>query len=331
MASQLNQKRGSPFKKTEPSKRSPKLAKKNNFKLQVWGFNHLAFELYSFSSGPNKDGYLWKYRQHVDGDENANIPELSDAGFKAYYKRRVSIDMDDAHIGDDDYVRYYIGRFLPGMVPSTPETRVDGLYVLKSFFNNRVHTKYPPGNGMPAVDETDHEHLGSLDHFLLSDTIMEVMVDLVDSPPRNPTYFANFPDHARLFFSGTPPRSAVSMYGYPQNQRSSTHAVAAAAAAPVVNLFSQLSEPGKNNTDKTAAENRKKSEDRKKFLEIMVEEVVKTAKTVEDTVETNKASKQGEEKEEDNSSDEPDDYGEDEEAEKDEEEKPFIRKSARKH
>ena len=257
MSSQSN-KRGSPFKKIEPSKRSPKLAKQNNSQIVVWGFPKCPLELYSFSNGPNKDGYLWSYRKHVDGDETTNIPQLAENGFTAYYKRRVSVDCEEVQIGDDDYPRYYLGRFVPEMEVSTRETRLEGLRLLKSFVNNRDYTRFPPGNTIPLIDETDDENFGSLDHFLMSEPILELMIDLLEVSSRNVNFYNRMPELARLFFCGAPPRMAVTMYGYPSAQRFGNQGFA--RAGPVANLLSQLSEPGKNNTDQTAAENRKMKE-----------------------------------------------------------------------
>ena len=127
MASQMNSKRNSPFKKCEPAKQSPKLAKKNHFKIQVWGFEHFPLELYSYNSAPNKDGYLFSYRKHVDNSGDDNVPILAAHGFTSYYKRRVSINRDEIQIADDNYTRFYLGHFVPEMLDSTPETRQEGL------------------------------------------------------------------------------------------------------------------------------------------------------------------------------------------------------------
>lgn len=209
----------SPFRKKTngTTKRSPKLSKKILFKIQVWGFPSLPFELYSFSKALNKDSYLYGYKTYIDSDGDPSLTPitiLDDNGFNAYYPRRISINQNKVLKGDDSWTRYMIARNIPDYNVTTEQTRQTGLKALQSYFMDPNYSKFPP-ESIVLVDETNQQNVQSMDNFLLNDDILTVMRDLIDGSLLNRNFYTDMNNLARAFFSGNPPIDAIVNYGFP--------------------------------------------------------------------------------------------------------------------
>lgn len=202
-----------PIKKESPQKFSSKMSKKPRFTLSVIAFHpEMPLEAYFFRRSDERDGYTLSYRKAVDGD--IQIQMLEDNGFIQYFNRRVNAENNTTMMGSDDWACHVLMRWVPGQNPSTPHTRRDGLRLLRGFFMSSEYSKYPP-HDIVTVDLTDPENPVSMDQFILDENIMTLIPMLFPPETANTSFAREYPDVARVFFSGDSfPSDAIAMYGY---------------------------------------------------------------------------------------------------------------------
>ena len=202
------------FAKESPKKSSPK-SRKATYVLKAIGFgNGMPLELYFYEHG-TKDGYVWPYRQICDTDEASNAT-LEDAGFRAYYYRRVSLELNARMLSPaDGFPKIAMVRYVPDMVPSSPESRREGLNLLKAFFMDPDNTNFPPPD-IATIDITNEHDLQSVDTFIMADDVLEIMRKMFDDEFLNDGFYEDNLELARTFFaSPTPPADAIRYLGYP--------------------------------------------------------------------------------------------------------------------
>lgn len=207
--SKLNFKKDSPIRKSSPGKNSSKLAKRPAHVLTVIGFPPLPVEIYVYRRGTDRDGYTGTYRKVIDGEMDS--ADLIRMGFTQYYVHRLSLEVNAPKVGEDSWNCIVMVRYVPGMQPSTSQTRAEGNAFLRSWLMDPEHSKYPP-NDILTVDNTRSTNLEPMDHFLLDEHIFIILRAVVDPDRR---FFTDHPELAHLFYSG--PNyypEAVTQYGY---------------------------------------------------------------------------------------------------------------------
>jgi hypothetical protein len=133
--------------------------------------------------------------------------ELADAaldslGFNDTKWRRVpgsrDIIMENPENG---FWRLMLCRYLD--TPSTPESREEGLQGLKTFLMSNRSTRFPP-NDIITSDATNppDQDPCPLDMYLLDADIEEIMKMFLDEESFNPHFYEEFPEFARLCWSG---------------------------------------------------------------------------------------------------------------------------------
>ena len=203
----------SPFKK-KPGKVSSK-NKESGHTLLCVGFPETNIELYQFvkvNSGQEKENYTYRFRRSFDGDDKSlYVPHLEEAGFIGYYFLR---GVGNTRMnGSDGYPRYNLMRVVPGENITSPETRMEGLSVLSTFFKSITYSKYPPAN-IRCSDITATAPK-SLDKFLLDKDIFSLLENVFEELVLNSGFVSAFPEIAPVIFGGpTYPFEAVDKLGY---------------------------------------------------------------------------------------------------------------------
>ena len=200
------------YAKKSPTKNSSKLSKRPRFSLTVWGFPPLCIEAYAYRKGTDRDGYGNHYRKCVDGDEECK--ELDDAGFSQYFTRRISKLQNVPLVGADEWACFIYVRWVPGMNPSTAQTREEGLSFFRKYLMDPRYSRYPP-NDILTMDLTNvNEPLG-MDNFFLDEHILLFIKDLFQPSIANEDFFRDHNNIAKLFFSSAPyPPEAPFLYGF---------------------------------------------------------------------------------------------------------------------
>jgi len=205
-------KKASPWKKKSPPK---KASSKTNKAVQhlLTCFSAVPespMELCAFqrtNQSGRVEGYTKSFRDFIDSEEK-DIPNLSKAGFCAHYTQRRSREQNLIKTGVDGWARYCIVRIVPDNVPSTEDTRRQGLDVLATFLMDSNYSRYPPSS-IVRIDVTNqvdltnpNDGVTALDHHLLDRDIVSAMSLLFDEEALNTQFARNMADIARYFFSG---------------------------------------------------------------------------------------------------------------------------------
>lgn len=208
-----SKKPGSFFHKGRPTVWKKRSNGKYRLRLEAYGFGcAIPLEAYIYEKGQGNNGFLQFYRKHVSNEKRNEM--LQDAGFIALLDQRQSREVDQAAPLPEkpEFHRAIMVRFLE--TESTAQTRREGLAILREFFMDRAHTQFPPSD-IPCVDNTEDPPL-AMDHFFLSEDIMNLLEQLVPEAERNEQFFSNHTELAKQFFSSPhPPQEAVEKYGYP--------------------------------------------------------------------------------------------------------------------
>ena len=200
------------YAKSSPSKNSSKLSKRPRFILSCWGFPPLCIEAYVYRKGTDRDGYGNHYRKCVDGDEQCK--ELDEAGFAQYFTRRISKEQNIPLVGADEWACFVYVRWVPGMNPSTTQTRVEGLSFFRKYLMDNRYSRYPP-NDIMTMDLTDVVQPRGMDHLFLDEHIMLFIKDLFQPSIANERFFTEHNVIAKLFFGSAPyPPEATMLYGF---------------------------------------------------------------------------------------------------------------------
>ena len=158
------------------------------------------FEAYVFQRNENNDGFTWGVQQFCNGVENYQSPELQAANFTRCVYRRVPRSADGNMTGERGYWRVVIIRYPPEN-ETTPESRQEGLRILKQFLLNPQYSDYPPRD-ITTRDATDPENIPSLDDFFLDNDIKELMEEDIDAINLNEHFYQNFPEFAEKCWAG---------------------------------------------------------------------------------------------------------------------------------
>jgi hypothetical protein len=164
-------------------------------------------EIVLFTKGAHEDAFLNDYKKYTEGTkqgeptgiEQCNL--LEKANFTALKPRRDPATKNDVMRGPKNFWRKVIVRHTHGGV-STPETRAEGLAVLKQCFLSGEFTNFPPDT-IDTIDATDEHHPQALDMFLLDMDIVQIVREHVDQADLNKNFYEKYTDFAKTMWSGT--------------------------------------------------------------------------------------------------------------------------------
>lgn len=160
----------------------------------------ISVECYIYEKAGNKDGYLHglrKYCKQEFGNEKHN--GLEGWGWFMVHPRRIHGSSNEILRQPDDYMRQIVARYPPDNI-STPESRQEGLEVLKDFFGDDRFSNYPATN-IECSDQTDPDNLEPLDKYFLDEQIKELLIAEMEEEDLNTDFVTNFPDFAAKCWS----------------------------------------------------------------------------------------------------------------------------------
>lgn len=195
--------------------------------LTVYAFpSPFAFEAYIYSRGnqfnnDEDDVYLKKFEicmnPNPDDPNQQPCPYLDEANFvKIVYRRKPNSDNDHLVGVKKPYWRQIMIRY-PKEGDSTPETRQEGLEVLKKFMTDPDHTNYPP-NEIVLRDATDEDNYMPLDHFFLDWDIKKFMVEDIPEEDMNNEFYEKFRDFADKCWAGKFKSEFAYKLGFPKEE-----------------------------------------------------------------------------------------------------------------
>lgn len=185
--------------------------------LTCYGFaSELPIEGYIYSINDSTDAFANGFKKFVNGElESA---ELTSANFSAFHKRRVPRTENTVMLDGKRFFRYILFRYVPGGV-STPETRFEGLAVLKTFFLSTQNGNFPPTN-INVVDGTDVNNPPALDMFFCDKEIRSIMEEEFLPEELNKDFYSRYTAFACKLWSGEPYPDFARMLGFPWTSQS---------------------------------------------------------------------------------------------------------------
>jgi hypothetical protein len=199
------------------SKKTPnmreKLLQKKGTGISVVGFDDsVALEVYDYTVGDNKAGYIHNFRKWSKGEiEYEELTEANFIGLKA--QRNNEIDGNERLKGSDGYLRWWMIRYPPDN-KSTPETRQEGLRVLKNFFTSSKATNWPEGD--INVQDATPDVPPILEKFFLDDDIEEIVKASFHDSEMNDDFYEKYTSVAKTFYlEKDPSHFAKSVLGFP--------------------------------------------------------------------------------------------------------------------
>lgn len=202
-----------PGKKNEPSPRrtdkaSPlKLVKKSPILTCYTFADPFPFEAYIYEKADElSDGFMYHMRKYCDGEES--YPELDYLNVLETVPRRIPGSFNEIWCNPGTsfwrvvMIRYPLNAEGEG-VPSTRDTRVQGLNTLKDFFMNKEYSKWAPDDIIlnDRASEDDYEP-PALDKFFRDDVIKNFMQKHISEDELNPEFVRKWPHTAAKCFLG---------------------------------------------------------------------------------------------------------------------------------
>jgi hypothetical protein len=191
-----------------------------NPSLLCYGFGEqFSLEAYLFVKDENNDSFTNGFTKYASKKEIV-VPALESAGFVRICNRRIphcKQDKDHSFLKNTDggFPRKVMIRLIPNKEDpiSTPETRAEGLQVLKAFLMSDQNTAYPPDDIL-TYDCTNEADPDSLDTFFLDDEIIAIVKQDVEDHQQS-TIYSDFPDFARKIWSGNNYPEKAKQFGFP--------------------------------------------------------------------------------------------------------------------
>lgn len=160
-------------------------------------------EIYTFTMAPADgtesvaDGFTHSYKRYWQGE--LEVDALTEANFGPFKFRRRPNSNNEIMLDPKEYWRcVFLRTPLEGV--STPETRAEGLQVLRTFLMSSDYSDYPPKQ-IDVLDTTDDEFPVALDCFLQDHDIVEIVKDTHEESELNENFYENYQDFARLIWS----------------------------------------------------------------------------------------------------------------------------------
>jgi hypothetical protein len=181
--------------------------------IRVLGFQDpLSIELYEYTLTENKPGFINNFRKWSRGElENDSLTETNFIGLKM--QRDFALTGNEYLKYDDGYARYWMIRYPPQNV-STPETRSEGLRVLKSFFMSTQATNYPPG--IIEISDMTTDIPAVLEKYFLDDDIEEILKASFDLEELEESFYERYTELAQtIYLEKEPSEYAQAILGFP--------------------------------------------------------------------------------------------------------------------
>jgi len=170
-------------------------------------------EFYIYSSD-GSDCFTYAFKQFVQG--NITCDRMMEANFTSWKFRRVA-GSDNDHMKDTkvgkEFWRCVMIRDVPSGI-STPETRAEGLSVLKWFFMTKPFTEYPPKDIIETDCANDKDPF-ALDQFLMDSDIIAIIKEEIDEEELNEEFFGKFTSLAKKLWGGRFYPDYASKLGFP--------------------------------------------------------------------------------------------------------------------
>ena len=206
-------KRPSPTKSKKTPNMRERLLQKKGTGISVVGFDDsVGLEVYDYTVGDNKPGYIHNFRLWSKGEiDYEELTEANFIGLKA--QRNNEIDGNEGLKGSDGYSRWWMIRY-PSGGQSTPETRQEGLRVLKTFFMSSKGTKWPEDD--ISVHDATPDVPVVLEKFFLDDDIEEIVKTSFHVSEMNDDFYEKYTSVAKTFYlEKDPSHFAKSVLGFP--------------------------------------------------------------------------------------------------------------------
>jgi hypothetical protein len=154
-------------------------------------------EVVLYTSGQG-DGFLHNYKKYCEGTHACAALEA--ANFTGCMNRRVPGSADTIMLNPKGYWRMLIVRH-PFEGVSTPETRAEGLAVLKTCFLTTEFSRFPPDE-IETIDATNVDDPHALDQFLQDHDIVNIIKEQIDEEVLNDKFYEAYTECARRLWSG---------------------------------------------------------------------------------------------------------------------------------
>ena len=204
----------SPKKSKKTPNMREKLSQKKEATIRVVGFEDpIALEVYDYTLSESKAGFIHNYRKWSKGE--IQFEDLTEANFTGLKIRRNNeINGKETLSGADGYSRWWMIRY-PQENESTPDTRKEGLRVIKNFFMSKKGTNFPP-NDIKLVDDTDGDVPAVLEFFFMDDDIEEILQTSFEFSEMNDDFYGKYTTFAKKIYSKQDPSHfAKSILGFP--------------------------------------------------------------------------------------------------------------------
>ena len=204
----------SPKKSTKTPNMRQKLLQKKEATIHVVGFEDpIGLEVYDYTLSENKAGFINNYRKWSKGE--IQFEELTEANFIGLKIQRNNENNGNEPLsGSDGFSRWWMVRYPPEN-DSTPETRKEGLQIIKKFFMSKKGTDFPPID-IKLVDDTDGVVPAVLENFFMDDDIEDILTTSFEISEMNDTFYGKYTTFAKNIYSDKDPSHfAKTNLGFP--------------------------------------------------------------------------------------------------------------------
>ncbi len=174
------------------------------------------FEMYFVEKNAGEDAFMMPYTRFVR--EEIEDQGLKDANFGPIVFRRDPGTDDEPLEGQKGFWRQIIIRY-PSEQESTPETREEGLRVLKAFFLRKDTQQFPPSD-ITTHDAADPENPPPLDRYFMNETIKNFMEEDINETSLNESFVQEWPEIAAKCWASSQVSQWAYSLGFPINNDS---------------------------------------------------------------------------------------------------------------
>ena len=172
----------------------------------------LGTTLYLYTCGPQSDGFLKKnFSDYTQGLKESKL--LDNTYFNSLMNRRVAGSDNTIMVNHKGFWRKVVVRH-PKDGLSTPETRAEGLAILKKCFLSKEFTQFPPDD-IETIDATDVNNPKAMDMFLQDHDIIDIMKEQICDDDLNEEFYGKYNDCAMKIWSGTNYPAYARSLGFP--------------------------------------------------------------------------------------------------------------------
>ena len=167
-------------------------------------------EFYTYTVNDRNDGFTYPFKKYAAGDNE--VPSLEEANFVSLKFRKIPGSINEIMKDEKGFWRSVMIR-KPGV--SSPESRSEGLRVLKAFFMDSATTAFPPKD-IATVDQTNILEPHALDTFLQDRDVEEIVTDAFNEEVLDDCFYDTFTELAKLMWSGPPYPDFARKLGFPE-------------------------------------------------------------------------------------------------------------------